>query len=455
MQNPLVRNQVITLGIDSLSSEGQGVGRFNDVVVFVPFALPGEEIKARIVKPYPSYAIGKLVEVKRGAPGRVEPLCPVFGRCGGCQLQHLDYDAQLLAKRRIVVDALVRLGGLTSVAEALVSEPVGGEPYGYRNKGSFPVREENGAAAAGLFAQRSHRLIPVESCPIARGEVNAALKGVSGWLRDARVKAYDEQRHSAGVRHIVIRSAKSGVMAAVVTKGPLQKQAELIEALRGKANCAVHNENAERTNTVLGERSEVIFGETLVEELNGLSFAVSDKSFLQVNSKQAEKLYALVSDALELTGGETVLDAYCGVGTIALTLSARCKSVIGMEIVPEAVSDARENAARNAITNAEFHCGPAERLLPELVLQGTRFDALVLDPPRKGCDEGLLKAALSSGAGKIVYVSCNPATLARDAKLLCEGGFELVRVTPVDMFPQSAHVECVAVFYGNETNANR
>ncbi len=443
---PLARNQEIALKIDGLTSEGQGVGRYEGFAVFVPFTLPGEEALVRIIKPSASYAVGKLLELKTESPERVkEPACGVFYQCGGCQLQHMDYAAQLLAKRQILSDALKRLGGFDN-AEELVCETLGGRGYGYRNKGSFPVRDVNGAAKAGMFAQRSHRLIPIARCPIACSEVNAALERFSGWLAHERISGYDEDKHRGIVRHVVFRQTSSGLMTAVVTAGSdLPKQRALIDALDGVATNIVHNVNPGRTNTVLGRQSKALWGAPLTEELAGLTFYVSDQSFLQVNREQAEKLYALVLNALALTGGETVADAYSGVGTIALALSKHCGRVVGIEYVKEAVLDAQKNAARNDIANAAFYEGAVESVLPELI-KHQRFDAIVLDPPRKGCERAALDAVIASKAKKVVYVSCNPATLARDAKILCEGGYTLIKATPADMFPQTAHVEAVAVF---------
>ncbi len=440
---PLTRNQEITLKIDGLTSEGQGVGRYEGFAVFVPFALPGEEALVRIIKPSSAYAVGKLIELKTEAPERVhEPSCGAFYRCGGCQLQHMTYPAQLLAKRQMLVDALQRLGGFEG-AEALVAETVGGAPYGYRNKGSFPVRSVDGAATAGMFAPRSHRLIPITRCPIACEEVNAALERFCGWLADERILGYDEEKHRGVVRHAAFRRTSSGLMAVIVTAGSdLPKKRALIDALEGVATNIVHNINSERTNTVLGKRSAIIWGEPLAEELLGLTFRVSDRSFLQVNHDQAQELYALALDALELKGTETALDAYSGVGTIALALAKRAARVVGIEYVKEAVLDAQKNAALNDIANAGFYEGAVEVVLPELVKE-TRFDAIVLDPPRKGCDKAALDAVIASKAKKVAYVSCNPATLARDAKALCEGGYTIVKATPVDMFPQTAHVEAV------------
>ncbi len=442
---PLERNQEILLSIDGLTSEGQGVGRYEGYAVFAPFTLPGEEALVRIIKPAANYAVGKLIELKTEAPERVhKPACGAFFRCGGCQLQHMAYPAQLTAKRQILVDALKRLGGFDN-ADSLVGATLGGQAYGYRNKGSFPVRDVDGAARAGMFAPRSHRLIPITSCPIACGEVNAALERFCGWLADEKIQGYDEEKHRGVVRHVAFRRAQSGLMAVVVTAGNvLPKKRALIDALEGVATNIVHNINPGRTNTVLGKKSVSIWGEPLKEELLGLTFVVSDQSFLQVNREQAQKLYTLALDALELSGSETALDAYSGVGTIALAMAKRAKRVAGIEYIKEAVLDAQKNAALNGVKNAEFFEGAVEAVLPELVKR-ERFDAIVLDPPRKGCEKAALDAVIASKAKKVAYVSCNPATLARDAKVLCEAGYTIVKATPVDMFPQTAHVEAVVV----------
>lgn len=455
---PLQRNDTLELAIDTLGSEGQGIGRYNGYTVFVPFALPGERVRAHIIKATSSYAVGKLLEVIQKSANRVEPACTCFGRCGGCSLLHLAYPEQLLYKQEAVSSALKRIGGFQSPN---VFPTIGMDfPYSYRNKGSFPFANVAGRVAFGFFAPRSHRLIPFSNCPIQRDAPLQVAQTVCDCANELGITAYDETTHSGSLRHVVARVSATGeIMTILVTKGELAQKERFIARLRACIPglvSIVYNRNDADTNVIFGAHFETIWGKPYIEDvICGLHFRVSAASFLQVNAKQTEKLYHTAVHALQLHGTERIVDLYCGIGTISLLLAQHAAHVDGIEFVPEAIKDAEENAKLNGIKNAGFHCGAAEEILPRLVQNGLHPDAVVLDPPRKGCEPPVLEALLASGAQKIVYVSCNPATLARDARILADGGFQLVSAQPVDMFPQTAHVETVALLSKGEIDSNK
>ena len=445
---PVSKNDNISLEISALGSEGQGIGRKDGFAVFVPHALPGENVSAHVIKVTSGYAVAKLTEILQESPDRVPPECGAFLRCGGCALQHMSYDAQCKAKQKQVQDALERVGGFHGVQV----QPIIGmqNPWRYRNKGSFPLGLEGEGVSFGFFAPRSHRLIPLNDCPIQNPVVISVAQAVKRWAEACGIEPYNEEKDTGILRHAMARVAKDGkVMAVVVTTGPLPNKERLIAELAGQVKnlCSiVHNTNGRQSNVILGEEYHVIWGQDRLDcELCGLHFMVSAASFLQVNNEQTEKLYKTALDFLDLQGGETVVDAYCGIGTISLLLAQSAGRVIGIENVPQAVNDARHNADMNGIVDAEFLCEDAERALPRLVQAGLRPDVVVLDPPRKGCEEPALQAIANCGASKILYISCNPATLARDAKYLADAGFEIKKVQPIDMFPQTMHVETVVL----------
>ncbi|MCR5809206.1 MAG: 23S rRNA (uracil(1939)-C(5))-methyltransferase RlmD [Clostridiales bacterium] len=449
MSAPFKKNDDITLEITGMSSEGSGVGRYEGFAVFVPFTLPGETVSAHIIKVTGSYAVGKLMEVIVPSPERVDPPCPVFKKCGGCTLMHMSYQAQLEYKRNAVRDALVRLGGFKDIEV----KPVIGmdEPARYRNKGSFPFGNTDIGVTFGLYAQRSHRLVPTSDCIIERETAIRAAEAAADWASANGIPAYDEVTKRGVIRHVVTRSCTGGAAVCVVTTGKLPHKDDLIERIKKavpEVRSIVHNVNPDDTNAICGKEDRLIYGsETVVQNMGGLDFEVSRESFLQVNPVQTEKLYSLAIEGLELKGNETVADVFCGIGTITLMLAKRAKSAVGIEYVEKAVDDAKRNAELNGIANADFICGAAETALPELIGKGRRFDAVTLDPPRKGADPEVLKAIAECGAEKIAYVSCSPATLARDLKLLAGYGFRIVSVQPVDMFPMTSHVETVVTLF--------
>lgn len=415
--------------------------------VFVQGALPGEVVRCHVIKANRGYGVAKLLQVLTSSPHRQEPLCPAYARCGGCALQHMTYAAQLEAKRAQVQDALQRLGGF----DGLTVEPVLGmeTPWHYRNKGSFPAGTGPDGVAIGFFAPHSHRLVPLEDCRIQDPRVMGAALAIRDWARQWDVPAYDEATGQGTLRHAMARASDAGVLAVVVTAGPLPHQDALVDLLRQRVPGligVVHNRNDADSNVILGPAYVTLWGEArLPVTICGLDFSVSAASFLQVNPLQTQRLYETALSMLELQGKETVLDVYCGIGTISLLLARHAKKVLGIESVPPAVEDAARNAEVNGIQHAQFLCGLAETLLPQLVQQGLRPDAMVIDPPRKGCDPAALQAILESGVPRLVYISCDPATLARDCKLLAQGGLYPRQVQPVDMFPHTGHVETVVL----------
>lgn len=442
---PVTKNQVIELQIDALGSEGEGIGRIDGYAVFVPFALPGEKIKVKIIKGTTRYAVGKLMEVVVASPHRVSAPCPYFGHCGGCNLQHLAYEAQLFTKRQQVVDALQRIG---RIQNPNVLPVIGMEyPFGYRNKVQIPITAEG----IGFYAPRSHRVMDMEKCLIQQEACNVVLSVVRQWMHDFAISAYNEAVHLGDVRAVMVRTSKDGnVLVVIVTRtARFPKEKELVSRLKQTVTGltgVVQNINPNRTNVLLGQENVVVWGKDYIEEnIDGLTFKVGPMSFLQVNTVQMETLYQTVIDMAQVTKNQTVFDVYCGAGTISLCLAKKAGKVIGFESVPEAIDDARENAILNGVKNAEFICAPAEHAVPRLLKEGVACDVVVLDPPRKGCDEAVLTAIGESGIARIVYVSCNPATLARDVAILNEYGYTLGPVQPVDMFPQSSHIECCCV----------
>lgn len=447
------KNKNYTLEITGTTHEGQGVGRIEGLAVFIDGALEGEQVEARIIKLNKTYAVGKLVTVLRSSSGRVEPFCSAYRRCGGCNLQHMSYTAQLAFKTKLVRDNLERIGGLKDV---IVHETIGmKQPLNYRNKAQYPVAEVNGSVITGFYAARSHEVIDSEECGIQDIESDKVRKIVRQFIIEKGISAYNETMGKGLLRHIVTRVGfnTGEIMVVLVINGnKLPASEELVRRLleSGKATessgikSIYLNINTENTNIILGRKNILIYGsKTITDMIGGYRFLISPHSFFQVNPVQTELLYSKTLEYAALTGNETVFDLYCGIGTISLFLSAKAKKVYGVEIVAEAIADAHMNVELNDITNVEFVLGEAENAVPDLYRKGVRADVVVLDPPRKGCEESLLQLLVEMQPDRIVYVSCNPATLARDLKYLDEHGYKVVEVQPVDMFPWTAHVETV------------
>ncbi len=452
----LKKNQEITLKIDDLGNNGEGIGHVDGYALFVKNALPGETIRAGIMKCGKSYGYARVMEVlEDSGSGRVEPRCPAAGRCGGCTIQHLTYERQLAYKEKKVRDCLVRIGGVD--ADEVEWLPIIGmeDPWQYRNKAQFPVRmqkdnEGRPYPAAGFYAGRTHSIVPVTDCAIQHPCMKGILETVLTWMRDQNVPAYDESSHSGLVRHIYIRRAyhTSQIMVCLVINSrgiSSLLQETLLQKLTGIPGMTgiFLNSNTDRTNVILGKEMKLLWGQAYIEDRIGdVRYHISPQSFYQVNPEQTEKLYQTALEFAGLSGEETVWDLYCGIGTISLFLAQRARKVYGVEIVPEAVQNARENARLNGIVNAEFFCGAAEEVVPRLAGQA---DMVVVDPPRKGCDGVLLDTIAGMGPERIVYVSCDPGTLARDVKKLGEMGYGVKKVRAVDMFGQGGNVETVCL----------
>ena len=441
--NPFQKNQELLLEITGVTGEGQGVGRNEGVAFFVPYALPGETVRVHVIKVDKKYCIAKIAEIVKTSDHRVVPICEAYEKCGGCALMHTDYAEQLRIKTQIVRDCLERLGGFAGLE---VQNAIGmDDPWRYRNKGSFPIGFVDGVAAFGFYAERSHRLIPLYDCPIEDARITALARTVTEWANRNRIRVYDETTGKGCLRACVIRITSTGErMAVVVTKGDLPAKDSLLRML--DVESLWHNRNDRETNVIFSDRFTLLKGKPQITELQGdLAFSVSPQSFLQVNPIQTRKLYDTAIRLLEPKPNETIADVYCGIGTISLAIAKHAGKVIGVECVPEAIEDAKKNAENNGVGNAEFLCGLAENILPELVRKGMRPDAIVIDPPRKGCEQAVLSAIAESGVNRVVYVSCNAATLARDAKILSAYGFTIRHVQPVDMFPHTQHVESVVL----------
>ena len=452
-----VKGEELTIFIDDVGMDGEGIGKYEGFTVFVKDALPGEQVFVRLMKVKKSYGYGKLVKVLLPSPFRVEPPCPLARPCGGCQIQALSYQKQLSFKMEKVRGNLSRLGGVSF--EKAVLEPILGmeDPWRYRNKTQFPVgTDKEGRPVAGLFAGRTHSIIPVKDCllgPEVNGEI---LQEVLSYMRDEKVSAYEEETGKGLIRHILVREAfETGelLICLVVNGSSLPKEEQLCERLQkipGVVGVCL-NENTSRTNVILGEKVRVLWGRGYVEDvLCSLRFRISPLSFYQVNHAQTERLYAKALSYAGLTGCEEVWDLYCGIGTISLLLAQKAGHVTGVEVVEAAIADAKENATRNGISNATFLCGKAQDVFPaEYERTGKKADVIVVDPPRKGCDREVLSTMAAMEPKRIVYVSCDSATLGRDIAILREYGYEVEKACPVDMFPHSVHVETVVLLTRN------
>lgn len=462
------KNEIVTLEITDIGSGGEGIGRADGFTLFVKGAVVGDVIEAKVLKAKKTYGYAKIEKLIRPSKFRVEPACSVAGRCGGCQLQQMSYAAQLQWKARKVKECLERIGGVSFEEGGAQFLPILGmeEPFAYRNKAQFPVgRDKNGKIVTGFYAGHSHALIASDSCAIQAPVNEVICKTVCAHMEQYHIAPYDEENHTGLVRHILTRvGAVTGeVLVCLILNGKALPKAEVLAerlktAVEGantklalKGVCL--NVNREKTNVILGNEIIPIWGDTYITDYIGeVAYRISPLSFYQVNPKQTKVLYGKALEFAGLTGNEIVWDLYCGIGTISLFLAAKAKSVYGVEIVPQAIADAKENALRNGITNAEFFVGAAEEVLPTKYRESggsMRADIIVVDPPRKGCDEMLLQTVVSMEPKRVVYVSCDPATLARDVKYLEGNGYRLVKAQPVDMFPMTEHVETVCLLSKN------
>ena len=465
MKSEFKKDDCVTLHIEDIGTGGEGIGKADGFTFFVKDAIVGDVIEAKIMKLKKNYGYARLMKVLTPSKDRVEPKCPVARQCGGCQIQEMRYEAQLAFKQKMVQNNLERIGGLSDFEMYPV---IGMEtPYAYRNKAQFPVGEDkDGNIVIGFYAGRTHHIVEQTDCCIGAPENAAILRKVKAYMQKNQIRPYNEERHSGIVRHILIRTGyhtKEIMVCLIVNaaKASCLKNAEqLTESLRemdGMTSVMV-NFNTEKTNVILGKKSEVLWGQPYIEDFIGdVKYQISPQSFFQVNPMQTEKLYAKALEYAGLTGNETVWDLYCGIGTISLFLAKNARKVYGVEIVPQAIEDARNNAKRNGIDNAEFFVGKAEEVVPafyEKALKqaqdseagkSIRPDVVVVDPPRKGCEEVLLETIVKMQPQRIVYVSCDSATLARDLKFLSANGYAVKKVQPVDQFGHSVHIETVVL----------
>lgn len=455
------KNDILTVTIEDMGHDGEGIGKADGYTLFVKDAVIGDVIEAKIMKAKKNYAYARLMRILEPSPHRVEPVCPMARPCGGCQLQMMDYQEQLRFKQKKIEDNLRRIGGF----EQIPMEPIIGmeQPFRYRNKAQFPVgTDKEGNLVTGFYAGRTHDIINNRNCYLGVEENRQVLDVVLGWMEEYGVPAYDEKTGTGLVRHILIRYGfKTGeMMVCLVINGErVPKQEALVERLREISGMTsiTTSTNQERTNVIMGSKIRTLWGTPYISDYIGeVKYQISPLSFYQVNPVQTEKLYGTALEYAGLDGNETVWDLYCGIGTISLFLAQKAKKVYGVEIVPAAIEDARRNAELNGITNAEFFVGKAEEVLPEMYAKGeARADVIVVDPPRKGCDAALLETVVKMQPERIVYVSCDSATLARDLKWLCAEGYELKRVRGVDMFPMTGHVETVVLLSKGEIDSKK
>ena len=455
------QGQQVEIEITDLTDEGNGVGRYQDWVVFVPDTVPGDLVRVRLVRVKSKYAEGKLQKILEASRHRISPRCIVADKCGGCQWQHIDYEFQLQVKRDLVVKALERIGGFIEPPVDLV---LGGESdLGYRNKVTYPLgRSATGQVQAGYFQKQSHRLVNLNQCPVQDQRLNPLLANIKQDIQNRGWSIYDEVQHRGKLRHLSLRiGRRTGEMlltliATQASLPGLQEQAEIWLQQYPLLKGVCLNLNRDQSNVILGQETRCLAGQPyLCEEFGGLSFFLRPETFFQVNTEVAEALLQVMRQQLNLQGTERIVDAYCGIGTFTLPLAADLQQkqpgsresfyppqVIGLELQETAIEQARQNAIWNQIHNVEFKQGTVQKLLPQL---GYKPDIVLLDPPRKGCDRNVLETLLNLQPQRLIYISCKPATLARDLKILCETGvYQLIRVQPADFFPQTSHVECAA-----------
>lgn len=461
---PLQKNQLLTLRIERLSNDGSGVAHSSEgEAVFVPGTAPGDEAQVRIVKDCGRYAFGILDKLLTPSPDRIPVDCAVAGPCGGCSLRHLDYAAELRAKQESVADAFRRIGGLdVPVLDALPSPEIDR----YRNKVQFPVgRDKDGAPCIGFYAGRTHRIVPCPDCKLQPGVLNDIGNTLCAFFAAHGIQPYDEERGKGLVRHIFLRrGAHSGqiMVCLVCTRPKLPHSDELVALLREKFRdiaTILINVNAKKTNVILGEESVTLYGPGCIEDtLCGVPVRLGPLSFYQVNTLAAERLYGVAAEYAQLEPDDVLLDLYCGMGTIGLSMAGHCRELIGVEIIPEAIDSAKANAARmgDAVAaKSRFFCADAGEAAARLAAEGLRPDVIMLDPPRKGCDETTLSAVVQMSPRRVVYVSCNPSTAARDAAWLGQHGYRAEKVQPVDLFPRTKHVECVIALSKGEIDSKK
>ncbi|EJO5346879.1 23S rRNA (uracil(1939)-C(5))-methyltransferase RlmD [Clostridium botulinum] len=448
---PVEKNKEYNLDIIGTGFEGEGVSKVDDFTVFIPGTIKGENSLTKIVKVTKNFAFGKAVKLNKTSENRVDPICPIYKQCGGCKVQHYSYNAQLDFKKQRVIDSLERIGKL-DINKIKIRDTIGMEkPYRYRNKIQMPVRLDKGEIKIGFYKPRTHEVVDVKQCFIQDKQSDKIIEVIRNWMKKYNISPYNERTGKGLVRHIMIRKAfkNKELMLVIVTnkENEIPHKEELIDKITkefSNIKSIIQNINTKKTNVILGQKCITLWGkDTITDYIEKFRFNISPLSFFQVNPTQTEVLYKKALEFAELKGKEIVFDAYCGTGTISLFLSQRAKKVYGVEIIKEAIDNAKENAKENNIDNAEFFVGKSEEVIPDLISKGIKADVIVVDPPRKGCEKSLLEAIVSIKPKRIVYVSCDPGTLARDLGILNELGYETKEVQPVDMFPQTAHVENV------------
>lgn len=440
------KNQTYEIEITGMNHEGQGVGRLEGMAVFVDGGIKGEKALVKINEVKKNYATSTIESILSNSQGRIEPPCGNYEKCGGCSLMHMNYKAQLEFKTELVRETLRRIGKLEEVK---VNDTIGmNNPYNYRNKIQFPVALKGGKPVMGFYERRSHNVADSSLCLIQDDTSSLVRQVVLEFLSSYKISIYDEKTGSGLLRHVMVRKGfKTGeVMVVLVVNGDsISNSDKLIENLKDKVEGLTSvflNINKRNTNIILGEKNKKLFGrDTITDYIGRFKFDISPLSFFQVNPVQTEVLYGKALEFAQLAGNETVFDLYCGIGTISLFLSEKAKQVYGIEVVEDAIKDAKKNAAANGVDNAEFIAGEAERVIPGMYEKGIKADVVVVDPPRKGCDQVVLETMVKMQPSRIVYVSCNPSTLARDLNYLAENGYRVDEVQPVDMFPHTAHTE--------------
>ena len=447
----LKKNDIYQAEIIDYTTEGSGVCKIDGFAVFVPSSAVGDKADIKILKSAKNYAFGKIETILSPSPDRISPDCHIFNRCGGCTFRHITYQSELAFKQKRVFDALTRIGGIDG---SLVGEIIGADESNfYRNKAQLPITlDSNGYVKVGFFAQRTHRVIPLDDCQLQSRAFAPAIDIFLKWANQNHISVYDETTHSGILRHLYLRYAEKTdelMFCIVANANELRKEKQLVQMLSDNLpnlKSVVLNTNTDKTNVITGQKCRTLYGDGYITDiLCDMKFRISPLSFYQVNRSQAEKLYQKAAEFADLKPNETLLDMYCGTGTIGLTMAKYVKNLIGVEIIPQAVEDAKNNAVLNGIANAEFICADAAKAAETLRKRNIKPDCIILDPPRKGCESSLIDTIAEMSPQRVVYVSCDCATLARDVKLFTEKGYSVQKAIPVDLFPRTPHVECVVL----------
>lgn len=445
------KNKIYFAEAVDYTTDGKGVFKVDGIPVFVPNTAVGDKAEIKIIKVGKSYSFGRLEKIISPSKDRVASDCEIFGKCGGCVFRHIDYHSELGFKYKRVFDALTKIGGINAdIIDDIIPSP---SYYAYRNKVQLPITyDTNGKIRVGFFAPRSHRVIPLDYCPLQSEPFNRAIRVFLEWANYSGETVYDELNHNGILRHLYLRHSQKTnelMVCVVANSDKLKKEEELVKICKEKLpelKTVVLNTNTEKTNVITGKICRNLYGNGYItDELCGLKFRISPLSFYQVNRDAAEKLYSIVSDFAKLHSSDTLLDMYCGTGTIGLSMASKVKNLIGVEIIPQAIEDAKKNAEINNINNVRFICSDAYKAANILCDENVRPDCIVLDPPRKGCDSKLISTVTKMSPDRIVYVSCDPATIARDLIIFNENGYSAIKALPLDMFPRTAHVETVCL----------